>query len=112
MEKCLDDGLGLGLPDNRFGTEFDIDDLIWMDTATRMKAAGDGIRGGMSVDEVRKKYHALPKVDGGDVVYMQEQNHSLEALAAIDKATIRDAEKPPPAPVPAPQPTDSTRRPT
>jgi HK97 family phage portal protein len=92
FEVCLDEGLELPKP---YGTEFDVGDLIWMDTATRMKAAGDGIRSGLSVDEVRRLYHGAARVTGGGVVYMQEQNHSLEALAAIDEATIRNAKRPP-----------------
>lgn len=106
LEKCLDEGCELPKP---YGCEFDISDLIWMDTATRMKAAGDGIRSGLSVDEVRNRYHGVATVKGGDVVYMQEQNHSLEALAALDKAKIRAAEQPLPAPAPAtPAPTATT----
>jgi HK97 family phage portal protein len=99
FEKSLDEGLGLG-PDsgNRYGTEFDVDDLIWMDTATRTKAAGDAIgSGALSPDEARKKYYGLGPVTGGNSPYMQQQYFSLEALAE------RDAEKPftkvtPPAP--------------
>jgi HK97 family phage portal protein len=108
LEKSLDKGLGLveKIEGRQLGTEFDINDLIWMDTATKTKAAGDGIRSGMSVDEVRSRYHGLPAVPGGDVVYMQEQNHSLEALAALDAAKIRAAEQPAAAvaPMPAPEP--------
>lgn len=104
LEKCLDEGLGLGMPENRFGTEFDIDDLIWMDTATKTKAATDGIGGGgISPDEARKKYYGLGPVKGGNTPYMQQQNFSLAALAE------RDANDPfaKPAPAPAPQPADT-----
>lgn len=104
LEACLDEGLGLNekIDGKQYGTEFNIDDLIWMDSGTRTKSAGEGIRSGLSVDEVRKRYHGAARVAGGDVVYMQEQNHSLEALAAIDKAKIRAAEQPPPALPPTP----------
>src|SRR4029450_3145531 len=43
IEAALDAGLELPTP---YGTEFDIDDLIWMDTATRTKAAADAIGSG------------------------------------------------------------------
>jgi HK97 family phage portal protein len=104
LETCLDEGLGLTekIDGKQLGVEFDISDLIWMDTATKMEAAGKGIRSGMSVDEVRKRYHGLARVTGGDVVYMQEQNHSLEALAAIDEAKIEAVKNPPLALPPAP----------
>ena len=48
LEQCLEEGLGIDEPINgtQYGIEFDIDDLIWMDTATRTKAASDGIKGG------------------------------------------------------------------
>jgi HK97 family phage portal protein len=108
LEGCLDHALGIDvkIDGTQYGTEFDIDDLIWMDTATRMKAAGEGIRSGLSVDEVRKRYHGAKPVTGGNVVYMQEQNHSLEALAAIDAATIDAATAPPPPPPAALPPAD------
>jgi HK97 family phage portal protein len=94
LEVCLDEGLELPKP---YGTEFDIDDLIWMDTATKTKAAGDSIgSGGMSPDEARKRYHGLGPVKGGDSPYLQQQYFSLAALAE------RDAEKPFAKPAPAP----------
>lgn len=100
LELCLDEGLGLSekIDGTQYGVELDIKDLIWMDTATKMTAAQNGIRSGMTVDEIRRLYHGLPSVKGGDVVYMQEQNHSLEALAALDKAKIEAAKNPQPVP--------------
>jgi HK97 family phage portal protein len=103
FETVLDEGLGLTAPINgtQYGTEFDIDDLIWMDTATKTKAAADAIgAGAMSPDEARGRYFGLPPVEGGDTPYMQQQMFSLKALAK------RDAEdpfsKPQPAPMAAP----------
>ena len=66
---------GLEFPRQTLGTEFDIDDLIWMNTDTRTKAAHEAIAsGGMSPDEARRKYfsaaagagrrHALPAAAG------------------------------------------------
>jgi len=96
FETKLDEGLGLNAP---FGTEFDIDDLIWMVTATKTKAAAEAIgAGALSPDEARKKWFGLGSVKGGDTPYMQQQNYSLAALAE------RDADKPftkPAAPPPA-----------
>jgi phage portal protein BeeE len=111
LEKTLDEGLGLTqkVDGRQLGVEFDIDDLIWMDSATRSKAAGEGIRSGMAVNEVRRKFHGLPRVDGGDVVMLQEQNHSLEALAALDEAAIQQAKQPTPATL-SPATTTTSRR--
>jgi phage portal protein BeeE len=99
IETSMDEGLGLLTPVNgtQYGTEFDIDDLIWMDTATKTKAAADAIgSGGMSPDEARLKYFGLGPVTGGHTPYMQQQMFSLEALA------IRDAGEPFAPPTPAP----------
>ena len=103
FEKVLDEGLGILEPVNgtQYGTEFDIDDLIWMDTATKTKAAADAIgSGGMSPDEARRKYFGLGTVTGGDTPYMQQQMFSLEALAQRD--TNDPFAKPRPAPAAAP----------
>jgi len=105
FEKSLDAGLGLLDPINgsQYGTEFDIDDLIWMDTATRTKAAGDGIAtGGMSPNEARKRYYGLGPVEGGDTPYMQQQMYSIAALAE------RDADQPFSKPTPAPDAVPAT----
>ena len=78
LETSLDEGLGLGPSfENNYGTEFDIDDLIWMDTATRTKAAGDAIgSAAMSPNEARKKYFGLGPIPGGESAYLQVQNYS------------------------------------
>ena len=94
FETSLDEGLELKRP---YGTEFDIDDLIWMVTATKTKAAAEAIgAGALSPDEVRKKYFGLGTVKGGNTPYMQQQNYSLAALAE------RDADAPFSKPAPAP----------
>jgi len=106
LEKSLDEGLGLGpQAGNKFGTEFDIGDLIWMDTATRTKAAGDGIgSGALSPNEARKKYYGYGPVKGGNSPMVQQQYFSLEALAERD--SDKPFAKPAPAPAPAPRTDD------
>jgi HK97 family phage portal protein len=100
FENALDDGLGLlEVAGHTYGTEFDIDDLIWLDTKAKTDAAQQGVAGGvLSPDESRKKYFGIGSVKGGDTPYMQQQMFSLAALAE------RDALKPfaQPAPPPAP----------
>lgn len=94
IENALDLGLELPAP---YGTEFDLDDLIWMDTATKTKAAHDAIASGaMSPNEARRKYFGLGPVPGGESPFLQQQYYSLEALAMRDLAA--------PAP-PTPSPT-------
>jgi len=73
-ESVLDDGLGLdGTP---YGTEFDIDDLIWLDTDTRAKAAQQA-SGTLSPNETRKKFYGYGPVKGGDSPMVQQ--YSLDA---------------------------------
>jgi len=102
FEATLDKGLEFKTP--AIGTEFDIMDLMWMDTATRTKAATDAIGGSaMSPNEARFRYFGLGPVTGGDAPLAQQQYYSLAALAA------RDADEPfakpaPAAAAPAPEP--------
>lgn len=87
FEATLDKGLEFPRP--TLGTEFDINDLLWMDTLTRTKAAADAIAGSvMAPDEARFKYFGLGSVKGGASPMAQQQYYSLGALAE------RDADKP------------------
>jgi HK97 family phage portal protein len=101
IEALLDEGLAL--TDAGYGTEFELDDLLKMDTSTQFKTYGDGIKNGLlAPNEARLKIN-LPPIEGGDTVYMQQQNYSLEALNKRDtKADPFATAKP--APLPAPQP--------
>jgi len=104
FETSLDEGLELNRP---FGTEFDIDDLIWMVTATKTKAAAEAIgSGALSPDEARKKWFGLGSVKGGNTPYMQQQNFSLAALAERDADDPFSKAAPPPPAAPALPPVD------
>jgi HK97 family phage portal protein len=88
IELCLDEGLGIGVGVPKdgvtYGTEFDLDDLLRMDTATQVKTLSEGVKGGIhKPNEARKKVNLSP-VMGGDQVYLQQQNYSLAALAKRD----------------------------
>ncbi len=85
IEECLDEGLGLldkkdGV---RLGTEFDLDDLLRMDSASQVKALVEGLKGLYAPNEARRKMNLGP-VTGGEQVYLQQQNYSVEALAKRD----------------------------
>ena len=85
LELVIDEGLGLapGRIDGRqFGVEFDLDDLLRMDTSTLIKAEKDSA-GIKKINESRKRLN-LPPVIGGDTVYLQHQDYGLEALAKRD----------------------------
>lgn len=85
IELCLDEGLGLvDVDGHTYGVEFDLDDLLRMDTATLVKTEKEAVSGGIkSPDESRKRLN-LPPVEGGDTPYLQQQNYSLMALAKRD----------------------------
>jgi HK97 family phage portal protein len=86
IELCLDEGLGIGegisVNGATYGTEFDIDNLLRMDTATQMDVLDKG-KNYLTPDEGRQKI-GLPPVAGGDVVLRQQQDFSLAALAKRD----------------------------
>ncbi|MFC7399582.1 phage portal protein [Chelatococcus sp. GCM10030263] len=79
IELCLDEGLATG---DTLGTEFDVENLLRMDSVTQMEVL-DKAKSIMTPDEQRKKLD-LPPVAGGDVVYRQQQDFSLAALAKRD----------------------------
>jgi HK97 family phage portal protein len=85
IEELLDLGLGLrSVPGKTYGVELDLDNLLRMDTSTRIRSYAEAIKGGLMMpDEGRFKMN-LPPVEGGDQVYLQQQNYSLAALAKRD----------------------------
>jgi len=96
VEACLDDGLSLP---GGYYTEFDLDGLMRMDTATRYDTKSKAITGGwMSPNEARAAENMQP-VAGGESPYLQQQNYSLAALAK------RDAKADPFGTAPKPEPT-------
>lgn len=85
IELLLDEGLRLTEGENaanRYGTEFDIDDLSRMDPATMVQTLDKG-KNYFTPNEGRLKLGLRP-VEGGDTVYRQQQDFSLEALSKRD----------------------------
>src|SRR4029434_57989 len=103
IETCLDEGLELPA---QYGTVFDGDDLMWVATANKTKAAAEAIgSGAMSPNEARFKYFGLGPVPGGDAPYMQQQYYSLEPLATREPPATPDPTSPtPPAREPDTEP--------
>lgn len=79
IEALLDDGMDLGAD---LGCEFNVDNLLRMDTASQMEALDKG-KNTLKPDEARKRLN-LPPVEGGNAVYRQQQDYSLAALAKRD----------------------------
>jgi HK97 family phage portal protein len=103
FETCLDDGLGILAPvsGTQYGTEFDVNDLIWMDMAARTKAALDSIgSGGMKPNEARRQFYGYGPVPGGDTPYMQQQMWPLKQLAERATPSIPASPSTPTSPSP------------
>lgn len=81
-EVLLDEGLELPKP---YGTEFDIENLMRMDTAALYETVGKGIAATLLTPNEGRKKIAMTPLEGGDTVYMQQQNFSLAALAQRDR---------------------------
>lgn len=80
FEQCMTDGLAL--PESH-SVELDIDSLWRMDTESKFRMLSEAIKGVMAPNEARRRANLKP-VEGGDSVYLQQQNFSLEALAKRD----------------------------
>ncbi len=84
MEESLDDGLSLlGSPKSGsiLGVELDLSGLMRMDTKSQIEALAAGVKGSIMTPNEARRTINLPKVPGGDTVFMQQQNYSLEALS-------------------------------
>jgi len=82
IELLLDEGLELPKP---YGTEFDLDDLLRMDTAAMIDSEGKAVGAGIKAPNESRKRMNLKPVQGGDTPYLQQQNYSLSALDRRDQ---------------------------
>lgn len=110
-ELCLDEGLGIGVGVNvdgkTYGTEFDIDGLLRMDSVTQFDVL-EKAKSVLTLDERRRRVDAKAMKTGGDTVYLQQQDHSIEAIAARDKQLIEQANNPQPVTPVAPPANDNS----
>lgn len=104
IEINLTEGLKPGAD---MAVEFDLEGLLRMDAGAKMDMLTKGVGGAiLKPDEARARMN-LPRVAGGNAVYLQQQNFSLEALARRDAREdpfAKDGGAKPPAPTPAPAP--------
>jgi HK97 family phage portal protein len=112
IELCLDEGLGIGegivTNGQTYGTEFDVDNLLRMDSVTQMEMLDKG-KNYLTPDEGRAKI-GLPETEGGAVVYRQQQDFSLAALAKRDAKEDPFGKDAPAAAPPKPANDDETER--
>ena len=104
VEACLDEGLALP---GGYHTEFDLEGLMRMDTATRYDTKSKAIRAAGCRRTKRAPAENMQPVAGGESPYLQQQNYSLAALAKRDAKAdpfAGAAPKPELTPAPAPAP--------
>lgn len=103
----LSEAEGFGMASSR-RVELDLDGLFRMDSERKVRTLSEAVKGSvMTVNDALKKQN-LPPVEGGDTIYMQQQNYSLAALSKRDAQEDPFAtNKPEPKPAaPAPAETD------
>jgi len=81
----MDEGLGIGegvsTQGRVLGMDLDLEGLLRMDTATQVRTLSEAVKGSlMRVNEGRQRLD-LPPVEGGDVIWAQQQNWPLRDLA-------------------------------
>ncbi|HFT8021527.1 TPA: phage portal protein, partial [Escherichia coli] len=81
IELLLDEALETG---GNESTEFDVTTLLRMDSERRMKTLGDAVKNTLLTPNEARKRENLPPLAGGDALYLQQQNYSLEALSRRD----------------------------
>ena len=82
-EACKDEGLGLD--GETRGIELDLDGLLRMDTKAQVEVLTQEVSGGIARINEARKVRNRPPVEGGDSVWMQQQDTSLAALAERDR---------------------------
>jgi len=106
-EECMDEGLGIGVgvgPPPILGTEFDVENLLRMDSVTQMNVLKEAIGASVMAPNEARRVWNLPPVEGGDSPMAQQQDFSLAALAKRDAQADPFGAKPamPPAALPPP----------
>jgi HK97 family phage portal protein len=102
-EVCLDEGLEHPLGT---GTEFDIDNLLRMDSVAQMAVLKEGIGSSILAPNEARRRLDLGPVPGGESPMAQQQYYSLEALANRPAPPAPGAALPAPAEDPEADETD------
>jgi HK97 family phage portal protein len=83
IENLLDEAFDL--KSNNLEVFLDVDALIRMDKETQMNIQERGVKSAIFTPNEARQAFNLEPITGGDTVYMQQQNYSLEALAKRDQ---------------------------
>ncbi|WP_245248512.1 phage portal protein [Yokenella regensburgei] len=92
IELLLDEAADL---DDNAGIEFDVDALLRMDSERRIKTLGEAVKNTIKTPNEARRSENLPPLPGGDALYLQQQNFSLEALARRDASDDPFSKTPP-----------------
>ena len=90
LELCLDEGLSLPAA---YRTELELDNLLRMDPATHAEVLSKLVKGSIKVINEARKDLNLPPLEGGDTVYMQQQDFPLDQVR-LNKLTPTEAAAP------------------
>jgi HK97 family phage portal protein len=99
LELCLTEGLEMP---EQMHVEMNLDGLLRMDSSTQIDALTKAVGGTIMTPNEARKARNLAPIAGGDSVYLQQQNYSLEALARRDAQADPFGTAPAPSPAPAP----------
>jgi HK97 family phage portal protein len=80
-EACIDDGLSLP---TTYGVELDLDGLLRMDMGALVETLAAGVGGGVMTPNFALRKLGQEPVEGGDTIYLQQQNYSIQALSRRD----------------------------
>jgi HK97 family phage portal protein len=102
LELCVNEGLATP---TRTMIQCDLRGLLRMDQLAQIEKLAKAVQGTiMKPNEARRELNLRP-VAGGNSIYLQQQNYSLEALAKRDAKADPFAAAPAPTPAPSPAPT-------
>lgn len=96
FEECMNHGLELK---SGYAIELSTDDLLRMDKVTKIEMLSKAVGGSIMTPNAAMLELNQKPVDGGDTIYMQQQNFSLSALSKRDSKDNPFDKAPPMPPV-------------
>jgi len=89
IEELLDEGLGISRP---MGVELDLEPLLRMDAGKQAEVHTKLTGGGIETPNEARLAFNLPPLEGGDTVYMQQQDFPLDQVRQNKIAAEPEAE--------------------
>lgn len=107
MENLLDEGMGISPP---LGVEMDLEPLLRMDVGKKAEVATKLVGGGISTPNEGRFQFGLSPLEGGDTVYMQQQDYPLDQVRQNKIAPASPPPSPPPPDPEDPDPSEENKR--